>query len=185
MDQALTALVGLPLAATDAQIETRLRGLVAFEAEAIAIAGESDPNRAIGALRAHVATSKRAGEIEAKANAERLNAVLNRALAGDPARGIGAKAVPAQIEGLRAFAAGPGGIDKLEAFLDASPVIVPAKLAEPKVENPETRPEGGPVGSEPEKHEGKTYKEMSSAERSKLFSKDINKAKRMRAASEG
>lgn len=185
MSQALSALVGLPLAATDAELETRIRGLVAFETEAVAIAGESDPNRAIGALRAHVATSKRAGEIEAKANAERLNAVLNRALAGDPARGIGAKAVPAQIEGLRAFAAGPGGIDKLEAFLDASPVIVPVKQAEPKVENPETRTESGPVGPEPEKHEGKTYAQMSSAERSKLFSKDINKAKRMRAASEG
>ena len=185
MSQALSALVGLPLAATDAELETRLRGLVAFEAEALAITGEENPSRAIGALRAHVATSKRAGEIEAKANAERLTAVLNRALAGDPARGIGAKAVPAQIPVLRALAEGPGGIDKLEAFLDASPVLVPVKLAEPKVENPETRTERGPVGSEPEKYEGKTYKEMSSAERSKLFSKDINKAKRMRAAAEG
>ena len=176
MDQALSALVGLPLAATDAQIETRLRGLVAFEAEALAITGESDPNRAIGALRAHVATSKRAGEIEAKANADRLTAVLNRALAGDPARGIGAKIVPAQVEGLRAFAAGPGGIDKLEAFLDASPVIVPAKLAEPKTEGGETRPEG------PETHGGKTYGQMTGPERADLQAKNPEKFKAMRAA---
>lgn len=176
MSQALSALVGLPLAATDADLETRLRGLVAFEAEALAITGEENPSRAIGAIRAHVATSRRAGEIEAKANAERLNAILNRALAGDPARGIGVKAVPAQIERLRAFAAGPDGIDKLEAFLDASPVIVPAKLAEPKTEGNETRPEGGDT------HGGKTYAEMSGPERAELSAKNPEKFQSMRAA---
>ena len=176
MDQALSALVGLPLAATEAQLETRLRGLVAFEAEALAITGEENPSRAIGALRAHVATSKRAGEIKAKANAERLTAVLNRALAGDPARGIGAKAVPAQIPVLRALAEGPGGIDKLEAFLDASPVIVPVKLAEPKGEAGETRPEGGDT------HGGKTYAQMTGLERAELSAKNPEKFQSMRAA---
>ena len=172
MDQAVIgALLGLSAGASEDEVMGRARALSAFTDEAVRLSGEADAGKALGALRAHVERSKRAGEIEAKAQASHIAASLGAALADR-------RITPAEVEDLQSWG-GKLGPEALDSYLGKRTPMAAAVFTEP-----EAPPAGGgeALGAGPEKHDGKTYADMTSAERSALFGKDINKAKRMRAA---
>jgi ClpP class serine protease len=173
MDHALVcALAGLAIDATEAQVGERLRALASFEAEAVALSGESEPRRAIGALRAHVERSKKADDIEARAVRAHVEHVLGAALA----RGT---VMPAELDDLRAWGLAPGGADALESYLGKRAPVVSATQTPPPA-SPDLP--AAPAPGEPEKHDGKTYAELSFTERAALEKKNPALFGRMRAA---
>jgi len=173
MDQAvLCALLGIATTATAEQIDERLRGLTAFEREAVALSGESEPRRALGALRASVETAKRAKDIEAKATAARIDSVIAGALGSNPP-----KITPAEVDDLRAYGVALGA-DALDGYLAKRAPSQPKLQQEPKAE----AKDAPPANAEPEKHDGKTYAELSYSARAELQKTDRAKWARMKSA---
>ena len=174
MDQAVIgALLGLSAGASEDEVMGRARALSAFTDEAVRLSGEADPGKALGALRAHVERSKRAGEIEAKAQASHIAASLSAALADR-------RITPAEVEDLHAWGAKLGP-EALDSYLGKrTPVGAPA-LSEPGKCAPVEADEvtGALLFG------GKAYADMSGPEKAALASKDPALFKRMKAASRG
>jgi hypothetical protein len=171
MDQAVIgALLGLSAGASEDEVMGRARALSAFTDEAVRLSGEADMGKALGALRAHVERSKRAGEIEARAQASHIAASLGAALADR-------RITPAEVEDLQSWG-GKLGPEALDSYLAKRSPMAPAVFVEP-----EAPPAGGEApGAEPEKHDGKTYAEMTYSERANLQAADKAKFSRMKSA---
>ena len=170
MDQAVIgALLGLSAGASEDEVMGRARALSAFTDEAVRLSGEADAGKALGALRAHVERSKRAGEIEAKAQASHIAASLGAALADR-------RITPAEVEDLQSWG-GKLGPEALDSYLGKRTPMAPPVLREPKVDD---APEPGALV-----FGGKAYADLTGLEKADLAKKDPALFKRMRAASRG
>lgn len=124
MDQAVIgALLGLSAGASEDEVMGRARALSAFTDEAVRLSGEADAGKALGALRAHVERSKRAGEIEAKAQASHIAASLGAALADR-------RITPAEVEDLQSWG-GKLGPEALDSYLAKRTPMAPPAFTEP------------------------------------------------------
>lgn len=172
MDQAVIgALLGLSAGASEDEVMGRARALSAFTDEAVRLSGEADAGKALGALRAHVERSKRAGEIEAKAQASHIAASLGAALADR-------RITPAEVEDLQSWG-GKLGPEALDAYLAKRTPMGPPVFVEPPAP-----PAGGGEAVEL-LWGGKAYAELTGLEKADLAKKDPALFKRMRAASRG
>ena len=171
MTQALIgALLGLPVGASEDDVVDRAREVSAFMGEAVRLSGEAEPSRALGALRAHVERSKRAGEIEAKARDSHIAASLGAALA-DPRR-----ITPAEVEDLKSFGERLGP-EALDAYLAKRAPMAPPVFTEP------APPAGGGGPSEAAgPPDLDSFKAMTISERARVRSAHPEAYKRLSAA---
>ena len=174
MDQAVIgALLGLSAGASEDEVMGRARALSAFADEAVRLSGEADTGKALGALRAHVERSKRAGEIEARAQASHIAASLGAALADR-------RITPAEVEDLQSWG-GKLGPEALDSYLAKR-----SPMAAVTFDEPEAPPAGGEDKEAVEpRWGGKAYVELTGLEKADLAKKDPALFKRMRAASRG
>lgn len=172
MDQGfIAAKIGLGADATETQINERLGALAALEGDVTRIGGDPNARKALGAIEALVATGRAAKEIEAKATAARVDSML---LTARQSKGL----TLAEAESLKAK--GATDPDWLEGHLASMSSRLPPAHVEPEAES--VLAGAAPVKGEPEKHDGKTYAEMTFSERANLQSADKAKFSRMKSA---